>query len=627
MKYRADIDGLRALAVLPVIAFHLGLPGLTGGFTGVDIFFVISGYLISGIIYQDTINNEFSYISFYKRRCLRILPPLIVMLFCTLIIGYKILLPHQVAELGKSSIATALFFSNFYFWSQTGYFDGPAEMKPLLHTWSLAVEEQFYIVFPIILFFTLKHIRIKPTFILIFLILVSFALSVYGVKYKPNLTFYLLPARAWELLLGGWLALSNFEEYLNNKSILCRNLLSSIGLALIFFGFFWLDSSKNFPSYNALYPCLGAFLIIASGKNSIIAKGLALKSVVYIGTISYCLYLWHWPIIVYTNLLFDLSTALKIMLVFTLTLLLAIFSRYVIEIPFRYKLKNVKSKFIINSSFIAIVITVIFSTYTAYISHDSSFSKEALRIAEYADYKNTKDYEYQYRYGKCFINGSVGSPEDYDMKFCLSLENSKKNYILIGDSHGAHLWRALSNAAGSHINMIQATESGCKPVMTQNIVNKCSIFMSYIYKEFLPHNKVDGVIVSGRWRNEDIKDLVKTIEYMKNFVNNIYVLGPTVEYNGVLPDILAYQINGRKNLTNKHRKTDIKIIDQTMNQILLANNIKYISIYNIICSEKKCLELTKDNVPIDFDYGHFTLSGANNVAEVIISIFKSDNFL
>ncbi|MGW1442078.1 acyltransferase family protein [Serratia rhizosphaerae] len=627
VKYRADIDGLRALAVLPVIAYHMGFPGIPGGFTGVDIFFVISGYLISGIIFQEYIKGDFSYVDFYKRRSLRILPPLFVVLLVTLVIGYHILLPVQVAELGKSALATTLFSSNFFFFSQTGYFDGPAELKPLLHTWSLAVEEQFYILFPIILFTALKFFRNRTTMMIVLIIIGSFMLSLLGLKFQPSMTFYMLPTRAWELALGALLAVGGLEQAAFLKKSATRHALSLLGLALIVFGFLWLDTTKKFPSYNALYPCVGAFLIIISGRDAIINKILAIKPIVYIGMISYCLYLWHWPIIVYTNILFDGALWQKSLLVLSSTFILAIASRYLIEIPFRYKLKNVPSKRIVTASAASVVLAASLTSIIGYWQYDNgSFSDNSLKIADYINYRTTDEYNYQYRFGECFINGEVGATGNYNKEHCLKLSDTKKNVVLIGDSHGAHLWRAISLAAGENVNLMQATASGCKPVTEQKFSNRCTAIMDYVYKDLIINNKIDGVIVSARWNEHDKPALINTINYLKQHTKNFYILGPTVEYKGPLPELLAYQENGDPALASRSVVKSRKLMDSELKALSTSMKTNYISVYDLICPGDRCLEMTTSGQPAAFDYGHFTLSGANYVAKGIVAQLNSNHF-
>ncbi|MFS2225408.1 acyltransferase family protein [Pantoea sp. B65] len=628
MKYRADIDGLRALAVLPVIAYHMGVPIISGGFTGVDIFFVISGYLICGIIWQGAIKGEFSYLDFYKRRCLRILPPLFVVLITTLLFGYHHLLPTQFTDLGNSAIATTLFSSNIFFWSQVDYFAGPAELKPLLHTWSLAVEEQFYILFPVVLLLAVRWCRQRITQMMLLIIAASFLLSIAGVLKKPDFTFYMLPTRAWELAIGGLIAVSSLETKASTLRMQTRHLISITGLACILFGFFWLDSSKPFPSWNALWPCVGSFLIILAGRDAAINRLLALKPVVYIGMISYCLYLWHWPIIVYAKMFFNFSENTRDFAIIATTFALAIASRYLIEIPFRYKLSALHPTGIVTASVAGLVVLGGATFYVGHFNnHSGQFSTEALTLAKFSQYHGTEEYYYQFRAGSCFIDGNNEEKDKYNRDFCLKTSVTEKNYLLIGDSHGAHLWRALSIAAGQNVNLMQATSAGCKPVNQQKINNKCTELMEYVYRQWVPNHKLDGVIISARWLPEDMAQLQVTLKELKKNTPNIIVMGPTVEYNEPLPDLLAYQQNGRQDLVANSINKHIKAIDHQVQQVARQQQVGYISVYNILCPNDMCHALASNGQPSAFDYGHFTLSGANDVARQAMMQMHQDKFM
>ncbi|QKJ88457.1 Acyltransferase [Paramixta manurensis] len=628
MKYRADIDGLRALAVLPVIAYHMGLQALPGGFTGVDIFFVISGYLICGIIYQNASRDSFSYLEFYKRRCLRILPPLFVVLFATLLFGYHHLLPSQFTELSNSALAATLFSSNLYFWQQTGYFAGPAELKPLLHTWSLAVEEQFYIVFPVVLLLAMRWFRHRLTHVMLLIIAGSFLLSIVGVLKRPDFTFYLLPTRAWELALGGIISVSGLESSMVRVRQGAKHALSLVGLALIVFGFVWLNTDKPFPSWNALWPCVGSFLIILAGREALVNRLLALKPVVYIGMISYCLYLWHWPIIVYSKMFFNFGDGTRDLAIIAATFGLAVASRYLIEIPFRYKLSALRPGGIVSASAGGVVALALGTLYIGHFNNNAGqFSHEALTVAQFSQYHGTDEYHYQFRNGVCFFDGNNEAKGSYQRDRCLKMSGKAKNYLLIGDSHGAHLWRALSNKAGKEINLMQATAAGCKPVMRQSVHNKCSELMDYVYQSWLPAHRVDGVIISARWLHNDFAALHASIQALKGVTQNIIVMGPTIEYAEALPDLLAYQQDGRKDLVAKSINKEIKQTDVALRQAMRREQVEYISVYQIVCPHDVCHPLASNGQPSAFDYGHFTLSGANDVAQAALQQIHHDGLM
>ncbi len=301
--YRPDIDGLRSIAVMLVVVFHSGLTVVSGGFVGVDVFFVISGFLITNIIYRETRERSFTYANFYKRRILRLMPALFAVMLATTIGAGFLLLPNDFISFGKSLLATALSFSNIYFWRENGgYFGGNAHEVPLLHTWSLAVEEQYYFIWP--LYLIICHRFLNQRWLLVataVLFLASLFLSEWVAHVTFGASYYLLPTRMFELMVGsllaiGWSDLPNLRRRTND-------LLSLTGLALIGWSAFWLSEADTFPGFNALYSAVGTGLLILTGRGEqgIVNRLLSLRPFVFIGLISYSMYLWHWPIIVFVR--------------------------------------------------------------------------------------------------------------------------------------------------------------------------------------------------------------------------------------------------------------------------------------------------------------------------------------
>jgi peptidoglycan/LPS O-acetylase OafA/YrhL len=335
IAYRPDVDGLRALAILSVVAFHANAAWLPGGFIGVDIFFVISGYLITKIIAKDIAHGNFSIARFYVRRAKRILPALFTVLVASWLLGLLLLTPNELSNLGKSIAATTGFVSNITFWREIGYFDIAAERKPLLHTWSLAVEEQFYLVWPLVLVYV-SRTRLNRRHLLLALIALSFALSAYAVVRQPPAAFFLIPTRAWELLIGAMLALGVFAPPANAS---IRNACAATGLALIATGLIRLDHNSAFPGWNALYPCLGTALLIHAGEqgeNVLSRHLLARRPVVFIGLVSYSFYLWHWPLLALGRITQrgDLSQIQSLSLL-AIAFLLSVLTWHFVETPFR----------------------------------------------------------------------------------------------------------------------------------------------------------------------------------------------------------------------------------------------------------------------------------------------------
>ena len=321
-SYQPHVDGLRAVAVLSVVAFH-SFPGrITGGFVGVDIFFVISGFLISGIILNGLRQGSFTFSDFYARRIRRIFPALIVVLAATLVLGYLFLFPSEFRNLGKHVLGGALFVANITLWRDTGYFDTAAELKPLLHLWSLGVEEQYYLLWPLFLLVCYRR-RWNMLWITAFICIASFAFNVWASGTKPIANFFLLPGRFWELMTGSMLAqLHTGGTESPGRRVreipAVRESAAFAGLVFIAAALFGLDRNSVFPGWPALLPTLGACLLIAAGPEAWINRRiLAWPPMVFVGLISYPLYLWHWPLLAYGRIIESggMSTATGLTLV------------------------------------------------------------------------------------------------------------------------------------------------------------------------------------------------------------------------------------------------------------------------------------------------------------------------
>ncbi|HEY5046877.1 MAG TPA: acyltransferase family protein [Rhizomicrobium sp.] len=340
-KYRPEIDGLRALAILPVVFFHYRLPYFRGGFAGVDVFFVISGYLITSLITGEMDKGRFTLLEFYVRRIRRIFPALFFMLIVATAAAYILLFPVDLLRYAKSLLATAGFASNFAFWQEAGYFDVASDQKPLLHLWSIAVEEQFYLLFPVFLLILGKNARVRRAGIAAILLL-SFGLSVWGLGHDRDAAFYLLPARAWELMLGAILA-AGAVPALRNAAI--RECEAGAGIVLIAVAVFGLSPQMPFPGPLALIPCLGAALVLhgTQSGNSVVGKALSVRPLVFIGLISYSLYLWHWPIYVFSRyVLFRELTGWESVVLIAVSFAAAVMSWRFVEMPFRRTVARIR---------------------------------------------------------------------------------------------------------------------------------------------------------------------------------------------------------------------------------------------------------------------------------------------
>lgn len=507
-KYRPEIDGLRALAVLAVLFYHVGL-GFPGGYIGVDIFFVISGFLITSLIIKEVEQDKFSFIQFYERRIRRILPASTVMIFLTVVMGWFLLLPSDFIGLGKSVVSQAFFSSNIYFWRNTNYFAEAAELQPLLHMWSLAVEEQFYMIMPFLIYGFMKvaklGTRAKLIFVLTIMFVISFALSVLTVSNMPAFTFYLLPTRAWEMLVGSIVALIPVVGFLKQRSV--REVLVFIGILGMVMPCFLYTKDTVFPGLAALPPCLGtALFIIGSSPQSNInlpfmAKFFTWRPIIFIGLISYSLYLWHWPLVAFSNYwaLEEFSTLYKWSLV-ALSLILGIASWRFVETPFRKKniARTRKPLFIyaIISALIFIIggsSLVMMNGYTErysnkVISYDNA-KKDALKENRINSELNLEDA----RAGAFPVFGK-GGVENIDV-------------LVWGDSHTRSILPAVFAAAGNNYTVASAWYSSTAPILEYiptsfsarfSLGEDSPIWAEAIIKQVQEKN-IPNVILAARW--------------------------------------------------------------------------------------------------------------------------------
>lgn len=485
MKYRKEIDGLRALAVLPVILFHAGYEMFNGGYIGVDIFFVISGYLITTIIIEDISAKKFSVIDFYERRARRILPALFSMILFCIPFAWLLMLPTQMESFSKSLISATLFFSNILFWKEGGYFGAPVEQKPLIHTWSLSIEEQFYLFFPFLLIIFWKNKNDTFFWIIFIILIISFSLSEWGWRNRPNANFYLTPTRIWELLIGSLTALLIFK-----KEIKSSNFLSIIGFFIITLSIFIYDKSTPFPSVFTLVPIIGVVLIIIFGKEgTLISQILGNKFLVKIGLISYSLYLFHQPLFAFLkiSILNNEETIFKI-IVIIFSFLLAYSNWKFIEQPFRNKDKIKRKTFFNLSLFIALFfITVGFLGKNTKGFKDYRFS---LSDREFLNVLHEKNYAYVLK-----------KFEDLKNKEWDNNQNTQ-NIILVGDSYAKDIANSI----------FETDLSKSFSVITHEIPPRCgNLFIGFLIKEEFILNKL-----ISQCKKYDLYRNDKIIEKFKN---------------------------------------------------------------------------------------------------------------
>lgn len=444
-SYRADIDGLRALAVLPVVLYHAGL-GMTGGFVGVDVFFVISGFLITALIQKDLEQGRFSLAEFFERRIRRIFPALFALIGASFVAGGLVLMPPEFTNFAESAITTALFSSNILFFSEAGYFDSEALAKPLLHTWSLAVEEQYYILFPLLLMALRSVSRQRLLVIVALLWSASFAVSCFASSAYPEAGFYLMPMRFWELATGVMLAIIGTRLKLAQGA---SAVAAAAGMAMILVAIFTFDEATAFPGPAALLPCAGALLILLAGLTpNPASRGLAAGPFVFIGKISYSLYLWHWPLLVFAQYrlgrLLGPAEALGLVAV---SIVLAFLSYRYVEQPFRTRRLLAGRKALFAGAFAAVGVTVAGSLLV--MINDgvpARLSPEVQRI--YSSAERTG----RFTTDACFADsdGNGASPADIRAgRLCIigSAQGAAPSFLLWGDSHAGAILPALEKLA------------------------------------------------------------------------------------------------------------------------------------------------------------------------------------
>ncbi|MDQ0561970.1 peptidoglycan/LPS O-acetylase OafA/YrhL [Rhizobium mesoamericanum] len=497
--YRSEIDGLRAIAILPVILYHAGIPGFTGGFVGVDVFFVISGFLMTTLITGELERGRFSLLRFYERRVRRILPALFAMISVCVIAAWYFLMPVEMEHFARSVRAAALFSSNIQFRNESNYFDIAAHTKPLLHTWSLAVEEQFYILFPVLLMVIQRFAPKRLMAIIGILFLVSLAASAWMVTRSQASAFYLLQFRAWELLLGALIALIP----LRGVAAILRELLVTIGLVMIAVGVFGFTDRTTFPGLSALVPCLGAALVIAFAKESQgPARLLRSRPMVFVGLISYSLYLWHWPLIVFFPFVSGhaLTTA-EGWLVVAGSVCLATGSWVFVERPFRGTKSRIGRRALIAGALTCGTTAIVFGALVT----EFKGAPGRLPGAIYKVYAATYDTS-QFGNPPCFIdwdNSGITSADVRAGRLCPvgTAGKGTPTFLVWGDSHAGAMTPAIDEAARrAGVSGLFAGHGSCPPLpdLVMSPQSHCNEFNTAV-RDLVTSKHIPLVILVAYW--------------------------------------------------------------------------------------------------------------------------------
>lgn len=622
INYRADIDGLRAVAVLAVVLNHLSSAWLPGGYVGVDVFFVISGYLITGIINREIAEGKFTFSGFYERRARRIFPALFAMLTVTLVASYLLLLPSDMVSTLKGALGTLFFASNIVFWREMaeGYFAATdLGLNPLLHTWSLAVEEQFYVLFPVLLLACHRYAKRVIVPVLLICTAGSLAAAAFLIQSKSVAVFFLSPFRAWELLIGSLLALNAIPPI---KSRLAREAAAGVGLIAILWACFSYSKGTVFPGLAALAPVLGAAAIIHAGSSgsSLTKKLLELPPIVFIGLISYSLYLWHWPLIVLTRYANGMAPITPYLPELSLaSMLLAWLSYRFIEQPFRHKAAVSRRFVLLSTTALAASMTLATCTGLWKEGFEARFSPEVVRM----DKSRTAKIP--------FMQCDEKAPQSW----CVLGQNGVKPATLLwGDSHLLAWAPAIDQILQKkNRSAIFAILTACPPILKiQNNRLGCPEHNLAVRNYLLKNPEIKTVLMTANWSKyfdptyeigvnqgqtklEGMvaagQGLTETLLWLRESGRSVVLVGsvPVYESNILLSLALATASNRNHPLLNSEAQMKKnRQFYETIDKIGTNTRLKIFDPIQWIC-KPECI-LVKDGIPLYRDSNHISVAGA-----------------
>ena len=593
ITYRPDIDGLRAVAVVLVILFHANLSLFSGGYVGVDVFFVISGFLITGSISKEISEGTFSFKTFYLRRIRRIIPVLVFVMLVVTIPASIIFFADDLEKFSRTVMHTMLSTNNFYLYTNgKNYFVENTELIPLLHTWSLSVEEQFYIIWPFLLLGLYKYFTTSKRFLVIIIfVVVTLLISVYLTKTNTSFAYFLLPARVFELAIGGGLAL--LWHKIPVFSILKNSILSVVGVLLIIVPSILLTKESLFPGVNALWPCLGAALLIISGKfdaeKGVINQILSINLIKFIGLLSYSLYLWHWPIFVFIKYLGYELTLVMSSLAIGFTFLLSYFSWKYVEQPFRYKFKYDFKK---TLKVVLLPCLLISGLIYGIIDAKNGFPG---RYPELAEFDKKANFPNKLRKA-CFGSYKIGNISECN----LGVTKDKLDGVLIGDSFGNHsaaFIDVLAKDAGLYFH--DTTASGF-PLLhdVDNTTGIAERDPAYGLQRLDFVKKYRSVVIASNWErhydpnSKNYQFVIATLKELIKTGIKIFIIDPlhsTSEMN--LHKMKLFKTNSTKNLRKedvlipKYKRPDSYIIYEIQRKF---PSVKIINFNDVMCEETFC---------------------------------------
>lgn len=631
-KYRADIDGLRAIAVLSVVLFHTFPSLVPGGFIGVDIFFIISGFLISTIIYSSLDRKVFSFSEFYGRRIKRIFPALLLVLISCYAFGWFTLFADEFQQLGKHIAGGSAFISNFVLWDESGYFDTTAEIKPLLHLWSLGIEEQFYIAWPLILWAAWK-LRINIFLVSVIAALASFGWNIFHISSDSVSVFYMPYTRVWELLIGSVLAyLAMYRPSLTPQRPALRNLASIVGLGVIGFGFYEITSKTEFPGWWAIIPCVGAALIIAAGPNALINKHvLSFRPFVWIGLISFPLYLWHWPLLTFARIIESEVPSAEIRAAAVATAVLLAWATYLLlEKPLRRTSTGLKTPILV-----VVMIATGAAGYVTYLNAG---------LPHRAAVKSAEEFNSQFvgpiwKYTQnelCRTKYPFAEADAYGWYFCITNKDEAPSLLLLGNSFANHLYPGLATEDETKGHAILSIGT-CPPDMVdvtdpnaEVTPNPCSGNRPYRQKMLINgiienYGTIKYAIIDGLHQVADDDYIVRMderITYLEKQGIKVIVFIPHITIDRDLKGCFSRPL--------KTKAADCtlgldakKLIDEGFTPLITKisashPNVKFFDQNELFCGMFNCA-LTLNGMPIFRDhYNHYSEYASDQIAKFFI---------
>lgn len=599
--FRLDINALRFLAVTSVVLFHFKIPYTAGGYSGVDIFFVISGYLMHYMLSKDALNNR-TILSFYKKRISRIYPALATCVLIFSVAGVILSPLSFIGELISQTISALTFSSNIYFsHALSSYFSQTADSYIFLHTWSLGLEFQYYLIFPLVLW-SIKKLKLNESIALFLLAGMSLALCLGVLKNNPTIAFYNLPFRAWELLVGAYA--SSLGSVINLKSTIKKAIEIPCIVGIIAY-VIWGGSPESWPNFYSLVPTLLTFaiLVINCENSDVTLKNKYIQSV---GKWSYSIYLYHWPIasIIITH---NLDNSL---LMTFLAIIASVVMGYL-----SYKLIE-NNKYISQKTLIILTILAVSTPLCAkYLyTHLQWMAKNDLSLDSYSKYDITSQFNGGVKTpGKsCFLSSKHPSIDNYDYAYCTHTEKNRKTILLFGDSHVAEFSRAIREKYWNY-NIIQATASGCPSIVDGKGGETCMKLFNMVFDKIIKEHKIDLAIVGSNWSafentNDILTGIYKTNKLLKQTIPTVKFISQTKNYSASLPVLIM-----------NNKKQD-KIIPLESSDLLYKKmktglpTVEFIDLYNYECTGNNC-DLLKNDIPMFFDNNHYTYQWTKEIVE------------